>query len=40
MTGTGRGGLVIALAENDEVQKNIANAIEVEGYDAWKTMIG
>ena len=40
MTGTGRGGLVIALAENEEVQKNIANAIEVEGYDAWKTMIG
>ena len=40
MTGTGRGGLVIALAKNDEVQKNIANAIEVEGYDAWKTLIG
>ena len=40
MTGTGRGGLVIALAENDEVQKNIINAIETEGYDAWKTMIG
>lgn len=40
MTGTGRGGLVIALAENDVVQKNIANAIEVEGYNAWKTMIG
>ena len=40
MTGTGRGGLVIALAENEEVQNNIANAIEAEGYDAWKTMIG
>jgi len=40
MTGTGRGGLVIALAENEEVQNNIANAIETEGYDAWKTMIG
>lgn len=40
MTGTGRGGLVIALAENDEVQKNITNAIEMKGYDAWKTMIG
>ncbi|GAG69107.1 unnamed protein product, partial [marine sediment metagenome] len=35
-----RGGLVIALAENDEVQKNITNAIEMKGYDAWKTMIG
>ena len=40
MTGTGRGGLVIALAENDEVQKNIAKAIEMKGFDAWKTMIG
>ena len=40
MTGTGRGGLVIALAENEEVQNIIANAIEAEGYDAWKTMIG
>jgi len=40
MTGTGRGGLVIALAENNEVQKNISNAIETKGYDAWKTMIG
>jgi mevalonate kinase len=40
MTGTGRGGLVIALAENKEVQNNIAIAIENEGYDAWKTMIG
>jgi mevalonate kinase len=40
MTGTGRGGLVIALAKNEEVQQNIANAIKEEGYDAWKTMIG
>jgi len=40
ITGTGRGGLVIALAENDEVQNNIADAIEKKGYDAWKTMIG
>ena len=40
MTGTGRGGLVIALAKNEEIQKNIAKVIENEGYDAWKTMIG
>jgi len=40
MTGTGRGGLVIALAENEEVQDKIAKAIEKEGFDAWKTMIG
>ena len=40
MTGTGRGGLIIALAENEEIQENIAKAIEKEGYDAWRTMIG
>ena len=40
MTGTGRGGLVIALAENKEIQEKIAKAIEKEGYDAWKTKIG
>ena len=40
MTGTGRGGLVIALAKNEEVQQNIADAIKAEGYDVWKTMIG
>lgn len=40
MTGTGRGGLVIALAENEKIQEKIANAIEKEGYDVWKTMIG
>ena len=40
MTGTGRGGLVIALAENEELQDKIAKAIEKEGYEAWKTKIG
>jgi len=40
MTGTGRGGLVIALAENEEVQEKIVKAIEKEGYDAWRTIIG
>ena len=40
MTGTGRGGLVIALVENKEIQEIVAKAIEKEGYDAWKTMIG
>ena len=40
MTGTGRGGLVIALAKNEEIQENIAKVIENEGYDAWKTIIG
>jgi mevalonate kinase len=40
MTGTGRGGLVIALVENNEIQEKVAKAVEREGYDAWKTMIG
>jgi mevalonate kinase len=40
MTGTGRGGLVIALVENKEIQDKIVKAIEKEGYDAWKTMVG
>ena len=40
MTGTGRGGLVIALVENKEIQENVAKAVKKEGYNAWKTMIG
>ncbi|MHA2035482.1 MAG: mevalonate kinase [Promethearchaeota archaeon] len=40
MTGTGRGGLTIALVENEEIQEKVALAIESEGYDAWKSMIG
>ena len=40
MTGTGRGGLVIGLAENLEIQERIAQAVETAGYTAWKTMIG
>jgi mevalonate kinase len=40
MTGTGRGGLVICLAENEDIQEKIVNAIEKIGYAAWKTTIG
>lgn len=40
MTGTGRGGLVIAIAENEEIQELIMKAVEKAGYDVWKTMIG
>ncbi|MFW9828592.1 MAG: mevalonate kinase [Candidatus Thorarchaeota archaeon] len=40
MTGTGRGGLVIALAETKEIQDKISKAAEKEGFNAWKTMIG
>jgi mevalonate kinase len=40
ITGTGRGGLVIALAENEIIQEKVAKAIEKEGYDTWRTTIG
>ena len=40
LTGTGRGGLVIALTKDIETQDIVAKAVEKEGYDAWKTMIG
>jgi mevalonate kinase len=40
VTGTGRGGLVIALAENEKIQEKIFNAIKRDGYESWKTMIG
>jgi mevalonate kinase len=40
MTGTGRGGLVIALAQNEEIQEAISNAIGKEGYESWKTLVG
>jgi mevalonate kinase len=40
LTGTGRGGLVISLAENQRIQEKIANATEKKGYSAWRTTIG
>ncbi len=40
MTGTGRGGLVIALAQDETMQEKIYNAIQEKGYMAWKTTIG
>ncbi len=40
MTGTGRGGLVIALANSENLQDKIATAVEQEGYEVWKTLIG
>lgn len=39
VTGTGRGGLVIALTKNEKIQNKIANQIKKEGYDVWKTVI-
>ena len=40
MTGTGRGGLVLALAADEVKQDQIATAIEQEGYMVWKTTVG
>jgi mevalonate kinase len=40
LTGTGRGGLVIGLAKNEDIQERIVNAIEEKGYSAWRTTIG
>jgi mevalonate kinase len=40
LTGTGRGGLVISLAANEDIQEKIVNAVEEKGYSAWKTTIG
>lgn len=40
MTGTGRGGLVIAIAENKNIQDQVARNFTKQGFDAWKTMIG
>jgi mevalonate kinase len=40
MTGTGRGGLIIALAENRNIQEKISKAIIKKGFNAWNTNIG
>ncbi|MBI4210840.1 MAG: mevalonate kinase [Candidatus Diapherotrites archaeon] len=40
LTGTGRGGLVICLAENKAAQERIAKALEKAGYGARKTSLG
>lgn len=40
LTGTGRGGLVIGLAENEDIQEKIVHVIEEKGYSAWRTTIG
>jgi mevalonate kinase len=40
LTGTGRGGTVIALTPGQELQEKVANAIENKGYKCHKTKIG
>ncbi|MFA6064984.1 MAG: mevalonate kinase [archaeon] len=40
LTGTGRGGIMIALTPGKELQDKVAKAIEQAGYAATKTQIG
>ena len=40
LTGTGRGGLMVALTPGKELQEKVALAIEEKGFDAFKTSIG
>ncbi|MFA6269038.1 MAG: mevalonate kinase [archaeon] len=40
LTGTGRGGLVIALTPGKELQESVAKAISAKGYTVTKTQIG
>jgi len=40
LTGTGRGGLMIALTPGKELQEKVAKAIEAKGKMAFKTRIG
>ncbi len=40
LTGTGRGGMMIALTPGKELQETVAKAIEKAGYAATKTQIG
>ena len=40
MTGTGRGGLMLALTPGEKLQKKVAEAIESAGYTAYRTRIG
>jgi mevalonate kinase len=40
LTGTGRGGLMIALTPSKSLQEKVATAIEKQGYETFKTKIG
>jgi len=40
LTGTGRGGMMIALTPGKELQDKVAKAIEAKGYAATKTTLG
>ncbi len=40
MTGTGKGGYMVALAPGKDLQERVANAIERKGFQAMRTTIG
>ncbi len=40
LSGAGKGGIIIALAENEEVQEKIVKAIQEKGFKAIGTIIG
>lgn len=40
VTGTGRGGNIIALTPGTELQDEVYNALKDAGHPAWKTLIG
>jgi mevalonate kinase len=40
MTGTGKGGYMVALAASREIQERVAKAIEKKGFQALRTTIG
>ncbi len=40
MTGGGLGGFMVALTPGEELQKNVADAIEQAGYEALRTRVG
>ena len=40
MTGTGRGGNMIALTPGSELQNKVYNALKSAGYPEWKTQVG
>ena len=40
VTGTGRGGNIIALTPGSELQNQVYKALKDAGHPAWKTLIG
>jgi mevalonate kinase len=40
VTGTGRGGNMIALTPGTKLRDKVANALQAAGYEVWKTTIG